>query len=207
MKKHQTCLLVAIALIANGCASTGGGTSSSRTNPNEITEEELAQGIYSQMSVMEAIGALRPNWIRTTSRPSTFNQSVPSVYADNQHHPLIYLETRRANEIGAVRRIFAGDATLRFGSSKPPGGDVIEIVEFNLARNRVGSVRAPLGPGECRKKIIKGTSGGTMAGFAVARILGASDGGRRDGSRPSDLLPTLTGTVLGFFSGIASCYR
>jgi len=207
MKMHWTCIMISITLLASGCATTGGGTSGTRTDPNEITAEELGEGIYSQMSVMEAIGALRPNWIRTTSRPSTFNQSVPSVYADNQHHPLIYLETRRANEIGAVRRMFAGDATLRFGSSKPPGGDVIEIVEMSLVRSRVGSVRTPLGPGECKKKIIKGTGGGTMAGFAVARILGASDGNRSDGARPNDLLPTLTGTVLGFFSGIASCYR
>ena len=207
MKRQQNCLWVAVVFALTGCATTGGGTSGPRTDPNEISAEELGEGIYSQMSVMEAIGALRPNWIRTTSRPSTFNQSVPSVYADNQHQPLIYLETRRANEIGAVRRIFAGDATLRFGSSKPPGGDVIEVVEMSLVRTRVGSTRAPLGPGECKQKIRKATIGGTLAGFAVARILGASDGNRADGSRPNDLLPTATGLVMGFFSGIASCYR
>jgi len=205
LQRNSVCLFLMITV--SGCATTGGGNLGPRTDRNEITAEELGDGIYSQMSVMEAIGALRPTWIRTTARPSTFNPTVPSVYADNQHHPLIYLETRRANEIGGIRRIFSGDATLRFGSSKPPGGDVIEVLEMSLTRTGRRSRSAPLGPGECKAKILKGTLGGTFAGFSVSRVLGATSGGRDDGSRPNILLPMLSGTVLGFFSGIASCYK
>ena len=207
MELQQNSIRLLLMITLSGCATTAGGDLGPRTDPNEITAEELGNGIYSQMSVMEAIGALRPTWVRSTARPSTFNPTVPSVYADNTHHPLIYLETRRANEIGGIRRIFSGDATLRFGSSKPPGGDVIEVLEMRLSRARTSSGSVPLGPGECKRKIVKGAAGGTFAGFSVSRILGASDGGRADGSRPNALLPTLTGTVLGFFSGIASCYK
>ena len=207
MALQRNSIGIFLMVTISGCATTGGESTGPRTDRNLITAEELSDGIYSQMSVMEAIGALRPTWIRSTARPSTFNPTVPSVYADNQHHPLIYLETRRANEIGGVRRIFSGDATLRFGSSKPAGGDVIEVLEFRLTRARTSSRSAPLGPGECKSKLRKFSIGGTAAGFVISRILGASDGGRVDGSRPSTLLPMLSGTVLGFLSGIASCYK
>ena len=118
-------VLLAAALVAVGCASSGesGGPSRSR---NLITEAELMEVPHS--SVYEAVRALRPRWLQARAG-ATFSspaRQTAMVYIDGQlRGNLSELWSLLPGEVSEVRFMSASDATTRFGTNHIGGAIVV----------------------------------------------------------------------------------
>lgn len=101
------------------CASTG---ERSGSNPNVITEAELAQ--VPTGTAFEVIQNLRPRWVRDRG-PQSFglgSQAGIMVYIDGARiGKLDALHGVQARHLASAQWLSAGEATRRFGMGHPDG--------------------------------------------------------------------------------------
>ena len=119
MQSHSKYLSVLVTLTLVGCASGNSGNGTTRSDPNQIDDTELV-GVYSTMSVYEAIGRLRPTWFRTRA-----GEEEATARVDNQNFSMNYLRSLPAEDVATLRFVSRRDATFRFGGRW--GGPVIEV--------------------------------------------------------------------------------
>lgn len=119
-------LLLAVAVLSTGCASSGQQSSGSARSRDLITVEELMEVPHS--TVYEAVRALRPRWLQARSS-ATLRSREPQtarVYIDGQlRGGLSEMWNLLPSEVGEIRFMSASDATTRFGTNHIGGAIVI----------------------------------------------------------------------------------
>jgi hypothetical protein len=119
MRSHNSFFLILATLALAACASGNSNNGTTRSNPNEIDSAELV-GVYSTMSVYDAIGRLRPTWFRSRA-----GEDEPTARVDNQNYNMGYLRSLPAEDVSTLKFVNRRDATFRFGGRW--GGGVIEV--------------------------------------------------------------------------------
>jgi hypothetical protein len=111
--------LLALALGTSGCASGGGGSSTPRGSTTHIIESELQS--MQQLSVYDAIGRLRPNWLRSRSGVQ------PAVMMDGNRQAggMDVLRSLRVVDVQELRYMSASDATTRYGTGFDGGAILV----------------------------------------------------------------------------------
>ncbi len=110
MHRNRLMSVLAIAVLAGACASSGQPGSSPRRNRNLITADELAE--LNVTSAFEAVRQLRPAWL--TRRGG----SAPIIYLNSTRWSGTPegLESIQLQSISEMRFLSASDATTRFGT-------------------------------------------------------------------------------------------
>ena len=108
-----------LAALAAGCASTGGGQSGPRRDPNLLTAEDLAP--HSTLTLREAIALLRPRWLQERG-----GQNNPIVVQDGNRMGSGALDTIRASDVESAKYLNAADGRIRYGSTVSAGA--IEVI-------------------------------------------------------------------------------
>ena len=108
----------------------GRATSGSGTNPNLIGNWELQN--LPDLTALEAIRRLRPNWLRAGSRPSiaveTGGSSMPKVHLNGVPlQRLSELDQINAVDIREMRFLNGSDATTRFGTGYMNGAILVTM--------------------------------------------------------------------------------
>lgn len=118
MRTLRVLPLLALAILLSGCASGGSG-SSSRTNPDLITAEELET--VSNLTAYDAIQRLRPRWLQARAIGES-----PVVFLNGaQMGGLDTLRGIQASNLTSIRFRNGRDATTRYGTGF--GGGTIEL--------------------------------------------------------------------------------
>ncbi|MFG1691115.1 hypothetical protein ACGF5M_02975 [Gemmatimonadota bacterium] len=123
--RKRACLLALIiagAMLLEGCASSGDGSQSPRTRSNLITAEEIAAS--EAVEVLEVIRLLRPDWLQY--RPVTTSLGTRArlgCFMNGQ--PRESCEGVALENVVEIRFVSARDATFRYGNQFP--GGLIEI--------------------------------------------------------------------------------
>lgn len=109
---------LALALGATGCAS-GGSSSTPRGSSTRIIESELQS--MQQLSVYDAIGRLRPDWLRGRGG------ALPAVMMDGnrQGGGMDVLRSLRVVDVQELRFMNASDATTRYGTGFQGGAILV----------------------------------------------------------------------------------
>ena len=121
--------LIALALIAAGCASSSSSSAPRPSrNRNIISQEEIDQSHAS--TGFELVQSLRPEFLRsrgvTSTADSPSSGGLPSVYVNGSFYgPLASLSSISAATIHEVRFTNGRDATTKYGTGVANG--VIEI--------------------------------------------------------------------------------
>lgn len=120
-------LLAVLVLVAAACASSSGPRAGAGTsNPDVITEAELAQ--FGTQPVRQAIERLRPRFLRTRG-PSSITRAdadVIVVYMGNTRMgSLEFLDQITTNQLLEVRYLNATDASQRFGTNHTSGAIIL----------------------------------------------------------------------------------
>ncbi|MGD8321053.1 MAG: hypothetical protein PVJ02_11370 [Gemmatimonadota bacterium] len=110
--------VLALALGASGCASGGGG-SGPRGSSTRIVESELQS--MQQLSVYDAIGRLRPNWLRGRGGATP----VVMVDGNRQAGGMDVLRSLPVVDIQELRYMSAADATTRYGTGFDGGAILV----------------------------------------------------------------------------------
>ena len=131
MRRTGMKLVMAVSLImlAQACASTGGGGDGIRRDPDLIVAEELAE--HSTMMLSDAIRQLRPRWMRARGAPSIEfggDRSVAVVLDGSGPQDWAILDSLRPDQVQSVRYHSAADATMRWGTGFPNG--LIEVTSM-----------------------------------------------------------------------------
>ena len=109
--------LLVLALFLGACATGAGGTSS-RSNPDLITLEELET--LPTATAYEAISRLRPRWIQTRMN------EPPIVFMDGSRMGGVeVLYNIQVSQLQEIRHRNGRDATTRYGTGY--GGGTIEM--------------------------------------------------------------------------------
>ena len=116
-------LPLALALVAAGCASSTGG-SSSRGSANVLDRETLAS--LERLTVYQAVQRLRPQWLSTRGADSFYSDNSVQVYVDDARVGGVE-ELRRYStlEVDEVRFLDSRQATTRFGLGHPSGAIMV----------------------------------------------------------------------------------
>lgn len=111
-------LLLALTLLAAGCATTSAGGATG--NPDVITRAELDR--IEEGTVHAAIVRLRPRWLRPRGQVSMSGQILPSVFiGEGERDNFDRLRTLRVAEVRDLRYLNPRDATTRYGTGFPAG--------------------------------------------------------------------------------------
>jgi hypothetical protein len=132
MSVKHLCLLGVAAII--GCAHSNAPSDTAATSPvlrraKVVTSEEIFSSHADAVTAYEALGRLRPNWLRPHGA-SSFNAAADEyamVFVDGQ--PLGPIETLRnipASQVGDARYYDITEAGATFGLRAGTGG-VIEV--------------------------------------------------------------------------------
>ena len=89
--------LYSLMIGLSACASSGGGSATARSSPDQITRAEIASS--SATNAYELISRLRPNWLRTPAT-ATVGGGVIRTQAI-----LVYLDRQRLEDVNALRTI------------------------------------------------------------------------------------------------------
>jgi hypothetical protein len=129
-------LLIAAFLIAGvGCASAstsnpaGAPSTKSRTNPDVITVDELADPSVADGDAMLAVRHLRPQFLSTRGSISVQNRSAGTAHVSVNGgglQALSQLSQMRVSEISEIRYYGPSDAAQKFGTASG-GGAVIAV--------------------------------------------------------------------------------
>ena len=108
-----------LTALAAGCAS-GGGAGGTRSDPNLITAEELAN--YPSLTCFEVIQRLRPRWLQRRG-----SEQDPVVYQDGNRIGFAeaVLSGMTVTAVESMKYMNASDATTRYGTGH--GAGAIEI--------------------------------------------------------------------------------
>lgn len=108
-----------ITALAAGCAS-GGGAGSTRSDPNLITAEELAN--YTSLTCLEVIQRLRPRWLQRRG-----SEQNPVVYQDGSRIGFAedVLAGMAVTTVESMRYLDSSNATTRYGTGH--GAGAIEV--------------------------------------------------------------------------------
>jgi hypothetical protein len=111
MHHNRLISVLAMAVLAGACASSGQPQSSPRRDSNIITAEELAT--LTVNSALEAVRQLRPAWLRRRGSAGT-----AVVYRNNARWSDTPegLDSIELQSIIEMRFMSAADATTRYGS-------------------------------------------------------------------------------------------
>lgn len=121
-------ILFMVVAFATACA-TGPGPSAgaTRSNPDVITEQELAR--YPSVSVRQAIERLRPRFLRTRGPTSLTNPAADRIvvyHGDTRMGGLEFLDQIMTGDIVEVRYLSAPDATQRYGTGHTAGAIILK---------------------------------------------------------------------------------
>lgn len=122
------CLVLTLGFLS--ACYPGRANSGSGANPNLIGNWELAN--LSDLTALEAIRRLRPNWLRAGSRPSiaveTGGSSMPRVHLNGVPlQRLSELDQINAADIREMRFLNGTDATTRFGTGYMNGAILVTM--------------------------------------------------------------------------------
>jgi hypothetical protein len=124
--------LVAAMVALTACASSGGGASSARQNPNVISMEEIVES--SASNAYEVIQRLRPNFLRTRG---AVHGTPGATNAVEMVDLVVYLNENRlggsdqlrqiaTTDIKEIRYFNSSEATTKWGTGHSAGA--IQIV-------------------------------------------------------------------------------
>lgn len=108
-----------ITALTAGCAS-GGGEGGTRSDPNLITAEELAN--YTSLTCLEVIQRLRPRWLQRRG-----SEQNPVVYQDGSRIGFAedVLAGMVVTTVESMRYLDSSNATTRYGTGH--GAGAIEV--------------------------------------------------------------------------------
>lgn len=122
---HARMLLLALVIVATGCASAGGGdgTERPRRQQNLLTQEEILAAHHTNL--YDVVATLRPGWLRTRGQISLADPDAGRV--------MVYVDGVRAGGVDYLRQLHASDArsleylnetqaSARFGLQQGGGG-------------------------------------------------------------------------------------
>ena len=120
-------ILFAFLVVAAACAAgPGPAAGAPRSDPDLITEQELAR--YPSVSVRQAIERLRPRFLRTRGPTSLSNPAADRIVVylgDTRMGSLEFLDQIMTGDILEVRYLSAPDATQRYGTGHTAGAIVL----------------------------------------------------------------------------------
>ena len=112
-----TPLALLLVLATAGCASTGGGSSTSVAG-DVLTQEHLEE--YSNQTAYQAVQRLKPTWLRRRG-------GEPEVVVDGVHRGgTEVLNQISVLEVDEIRYRDPGEATMRYGTGFPYGAIVVQ---------------------------------------------------------------------------------
>jgi hypothetical protein len=125
-------VLVAATMALTACASSGGGASAAKQNPNVISMEEIVES--SASNAYEVIQRLRPNFLRTRG---AVHGTPGATNAIEMVDLVVYLNENRLGGSDQLRQIATGDikeiryfnsseATTKWGTGHSAGA--IQVV-------------------------------------------------------------------------------
>lgn len=120
--RHVAIVAMGLALGLSGCASSGGGGTSSRpagATTNRIVAAELAE--VGQIDALQAVNRLRPRWTAVRG-----GSDSPVLYVDgSRRSSLSDLGSLRATDVQTMEFMSANDATTRFGTGHTGGAIMV----------------------------------------------------------------------------------
>ncbi len=121
-----TFMFAVSAVIMSCAAASQSGSSTSSSNRNLISQEQLAE-LPAGLSAMDAVRRLRSTWLRVRGMSGLGSSQTVQVYVDNVHAGgLDFLEARPLDGIVEIRYHSGRDATTKWGTGV--GGGVIELI-------------------------------------------------------------------------------
>ena len=116
---RTTFVLLALTMTLGGCSSGGtraAGTTT-RRNPNVITQAELAEPSVNTLTLYDAIQRLRPNWLRARGAASINNvNTLPGVMINESFSSVDMLRGMRATDVTQMEFMSGADATTLYGT-------------------------------------------------------------------------------------------
>ncbi len=120
--RRTVVFLVALALGAAGCASSGGSSS----RPEGASSTRIVKAEFEglgQISALRAVERLRPQWLRTRSG------DLPILHVDGTRRGNINdLSSYQLSDIEQMEFMSASDATTRFGTGYTGGVIMVTTV-------------------------------------------------------------------------------
>jgi CRISPR/Cas system-associated exonuclease Cas4 (RecB family) len=124
---HALMLVTLTACVVASCAGATTQGRSSRANPNQLMQSELAA--VNSDNLYDAIAKLRPEWLSSRG-PTSVTDAAPTMVDVYMNGTLLgkadYLRQVRLLDVSEVRYWDAGQASARFGMGHPRG--VLEII-------------------------------------------------------------------------------
>jgi hypothetical protein len=118
--KRSRLFMLALALVATGCASTDGERV--RTDRNQLTAEDIQARQFS--TAYDAVQALRSNWLRARVQDGTSDDVV--VYVDGSRAGgTSFLRQIDASTVLSIRYLSPSEASTRLGHGH--SGGVIQV--------------------------------------------------------------------------------
>ena len=130
MPMHSTLrsllLLSSAAVLAAGCASTGGGA---RSTHNVVTVQDLER--EANRNLYEALMVVRPAFLRSRGTAGTATESVPiQVYVDGiRMEGVDHLRRISASTVREVRYLDPQQAASRFGPNHNNGALLVVMIQ------------------------------------------------------------------------------
>ena len=135
---------VLVLSLGAACASAPSGNRPARVDASTITEEQLNRGHY--QSVLDAVRALRSNWLSTRGADSFRVPSQVWVYVDHQKFGGVEtLSSITTQGVTSITHLNGIDATARYGLGHSAG--VISVHTWpNGSRESVATTPADTSP-------------------------------------------------------------
>ena len=121
-------IMVALAFVLTGCASSPNAGSTTRGSFNVLTAEALRG--TTATNVHDVIQTLRPQWLRARGRTTLVGRGPdePAVYVGGvRYGPLGDLQRMDASQVSRIEFIEPLDATTLFGTGHSAGAIMIEL--------------------------------------------------------------------------------
>jgi len=124
--------LVALPIWLGGCAAGGAGSSSSNSDPDLLTLEDLAP--HENMDAYSVIRRLKGSWLRTRSTGNTLDPSLGSndetqikIYIDGSFRVegVEALKGLPVTEVREIRHLNGRDATMQYGTDHGAGAILV----------------------------------------------------------------------------------
>lgn len=121
-------LMGLLAVLAVGCATSGGGSGEPRRDRNLLTAEDMAP--MESFTAWDAVQRLRPMWMRPGGIRNSANPAghYPHVFVDGAPYgSMESLRNFRVVNIESMRYVDSTDSTIRYGGQYQGGVILLEM--------------------------------------------------------------------------------
>ena len=120
--------VIALTLVVGACSGGGGGgeagevaevrAPTTRRNPNELNQAELAEPSVISLTLFDAIQRLRPNWLRQRGATSIAGggNTLPAVMINESPSSFDALRSMRPSDVTGISYMSGADATTLYGT-------------------------------------------------------------------------------------------